>query len=202
MPYTYIIIALTVMTSMLAFKDSSLYHKLLLWPKRMDKPVELYRFVSSGFIHADWMHLFFNMFTLFFFGRGVEQMFELAGIPVYYFVILYISGIIISSVPSFFKHRNDVFYRSLGASGGVAAVLFSYVYFAPWNKILVFFIPIPAILAAVAYLFYSAYMSRRGGDSINHDAHFWGAIFGFLFTLVVAPDHGRIFLLNLLGPFS
>ncbi len=202
MSYTHIIILITAMTSLLAFRDPLWYQKLILWPKRMDQPAQWYRFISSGFIHADWMHLIFNLFTLFFFGSEVERMFALFGIPAHYYVILYLSGIAVASLPSFFKHRHNVFYRSLGASGGVAAVLFSFVYFAPWNWIIVLFIPIPGILAGVAYLIYSAYMSGKGGDSINHDAHFWGAVFGFLFTLVVSPDHGRFFLQELLRPIS
>jgi membrane associated rhomboid family serine protease len=165
----------------------------------MDSPNEYYRLLSSGFIHADWMHLIFNMLALFLFGRYVESYF--ASMDKHFlFIILYLGGIIAASLPSFIKHRNDGYYRSLGASGGVAAVLFSFVYFAPWEIIYVWFIPIPAIIAAVGYLVYSAYMSRKGRDAVNHDAHFWGAVYGFIFTLIFDPTHGRMFFEQVMHP--
>ena len=109
------------------------------------------------------------------------------------YLLLYLAGIVVASLPSFFKNRENPYYRSLGASGGVAAVIFASIYFAPWQEIYVFFISMPSILFAGLYLAYSFYMGRRGGDNINHDAHFWGAVFGFVFTLAVMPDHGRLF---------
>lgn len=202
MSYTHIIILITSITSYIAFRDPQWNQRFLFWPKRMDRPSQYYRFISSGFIHADLMHLVFNMLTLFFFGTAVEAWFAQTGIPGGYFLLLYLSGIVVSSIPSYIKHRNDVFYRSLGASGGVAAVLFSFVYFAPWELIFVMFIPIPGIIAGIAYLIYSAYMSRRGRDTINHDAHFWGAVYGFLFTLVISPYHGQLFWYQLIRPLS
>lgn len=200
MSYTLILVIITVVISMSAFNNDQVYNKMILWPKKMDTPAEYYRLLSSGFIHADWIHLIFNMLALFLFGREIERIFAILGMPSILFLILYLAGIVIASLPSFIKHRNNSYYRSLGASGGVAAVLFSYIYFAPWDKILIWFIPVPAIIAAIAYLVYSAYMSRKGGDYVNHDAHFYGAVFGFLFTLVFAPDHGQLFLQQLMQP--
>jgi membrane associated rhomboid family serine protease len=165
----------------------------------MDNPAEYYRLLTSGFIHADWPHLIFNMLTLYFFGENVEYYFTALGKPVLY-PLLYTLGIITASLPSFAKHRNNGYYRSLGASGGVAAILFSFVYMAPWAVIRVWFVPIPAIIAAVLYLAYSAYMSRKSSDNINHDAHFWGAVFGFAFTLVFDPSHGRLFFDQIVRP--
>jgi len=200
MSYTLIIVLVTVLTSLAAFNNENLNQKLILWPRRMDNPAEYHRLLTSGFIHADYMHLIFNMLALFLFGRNVEVFFALSGIPVVLFPVLYLAGIVAASLPSFAKHRNDSYYRSLGASGGVAAVLFAFIYFAPWATIFVMFIPMPAIVGAVGYLIYSAYMSRQQRDNINHDAHFWGAVFGFVFTLLFAPDHGQNFLTNLLHP--
>lgn len=200
MSYTLIIILITVLVSISAFNNSNLYQNLILWPKKMDRPSEYYRLISSGFIHADYMHLIFNMLALFFFGRVVEIYYQMSGMPVILFVVLYLAGIAAASMPSFVKNKNNSFYRSLGASGGVAAVLFSFVYFAPWQIIYVWFIPIPGIIAAAGYLVYSAYMSRQQRDNVNHDAHFWGAVFGFVFTLIFAPDHGANFLYQLLNP--
>lgn len=200
MSHTLIIVIFTALLSLSAFNNENLYHKLILWPRKMDSPGEYYRLLTSGFIHQDYMHLIFNMLALFIFGRNVEQFYMAYGIPIVLFMVMYLVGIMVASLPSFIKHRNDSYYRSLGASGGVAAVLFSFIYFAPWAVIYIWFIPCPAILAAVGYLIYSAYMSRHGRDNVNHDAHFWGAIFGFLFTLAFAPDHGSTFMTLLLHP--
>jgi membrane associated rhomboid family serine protease len=200
MSYTLIIVIVTGLLSVMAFSNQELFNKLILWPKRMHSASEYYRLLSSGFIHADYMHLIFNMFALFLFGRQVEGFFSMIGIPVALFPILYLTGIVAASLPSFIKHREDGFYRSLGASGGVAAVLFSFVYFAPWAIIYVWFIPIPGIIAAVGYLIYSAHMSKKGSDNVNHDAHFYGALFGFIFTLIFASDHGKYFMEQLLHP--
>lgn len=200
MSYTLIIIAITAIVSIMAFSNEELYNRLILWPRRMDSPGEYYRLLSSGFIHADWMHLFFNMFALFIFGQYVEEAYIAIGLGKSFFLLLYLAGIVAASLPSYIKNRNNSYYRSLGASGGVAGVLFSFVYFAPWQTIYIWFIPAPAILAAIGYVAYSAYMSRRGGDNVNHDAHLWGAVFGFVFTLLFSPDHGRVFLANLMQP--
>ena len=133
MSHTLILIAITVVVSLLAFRNESLTNKLILWPKIMNEPKEYYRLLTSGFIHADGMHLIFNMITLWFFGRMAEVYFVMAGIPVVMFPILYLAGIVAASLPSFVKNKENAYYRSLGASGGVAAVLFAFIYFAPWE---------------------------------------------------------------------
>jgi membrane associated rhomboid family serine protease len=200
MSYTLIIIAITAIVSIMAFSNEELYNRLILWPRRMDSPGEYYRLLTSGFIHADWMHLLFNMYALFMFGRFVEDMYILMGLGSSFFLLLYLAGIVAASLPSYVKNRNNSYYRSLGASGGVSAIIFSSVYFSPWSTIYILIIPVPAILAAIGYVAYSAYMSRRGGDNVNHDAHLWGAVFGFVFTLLFSPDHGSIFIQNLMHP--
>lgn len=200
MSITLAVIIITVLISLGAMNNGELMNKLILWPRRMDNPGEYYRFITSGFIHADYLHLFLNMFALYSFGNFIETYYAvLLGSP-YMYIIMYLSGIIVSSLPSYMKHRNNSYYRSLGASGGVSAVLFAFVYFAPWTIIRIWFIPIPGIIAAVAYLGYSAYMDRKGTDNIGHDAHFWGAVYGFLFTIVFEPSHGGIFIDALLHP--
>jgi membrane associated rhomboid family serine protease len=83
------------------------------------------------------------------------------------------------------KHRYNASYASLGASGGVSAMLFAFIILAPWSTIYIFFLPVPAIVFGVLYLVYSQYMANRGGDNINHDAHFWGAVFGIVGVLVL-----------------
>ena len=93
------------------------------------------------------------------------------------------------------------YYASLGASGGVAAIIFATIYLDPWQKISFFFLPgMPSIVFAVGYLIFTAYMARRGQGRVNHDAHFWGSVFGFLWMIVIDPSHGQYFLNQLLHP--
>ncbi len=197
--FTITLVLVTVLLSIAAFNDNRLADKLILWPAKMNQPGEYYRLLTSGFIHADWMHLLFNMFTLFFIGRAVEQEFLIHGLTPWLYVLMYLAGIVVASIPSFLRKRNNPYYRSLGASGGVAAVLFSLVYFAPWAELYIYFLPVPNIVFAILYLIYSVYMSKRGNSTINHDAHFWGSIFGFVFTLLIEPSHGANFLQELLS---
>ncbi len=198
---TLILVIITVLISLAAFRDAGLTNKLILWPAKMQTPAEYYRLLSSGFIHADSMHLLFNMFTLFFIGSYVESYYRVID-GRFSYLLLYLAGIVVASLPSFFKHRHNHYFRSLGASGGVAAVLFSMVYISPWEGLYIFgILPIPSIVFAILYLVYSAYMSRRGGDHINHDAHFWGAVFGFVFTWIVSPQPGELFLRQITQPF-
>ena len=122
------------------------------------------------------------------------------GLEHYYFFILYIGALIISVLPTYFKQKNNYNYRSLGASGAVCAVLFAFVLLEPWQTIYVFVIPVPAIIYAVLFLVYSMYMSKKGGDYINHDAHFYGALFGVVFTLILRPHLFNDFLNQLSHP--
>ncbi|MBN9482500.1 MAG: rhomboid family intramembrane serine protease [Bacteroidetes bacterium 43-93] len=199
MSFTIIIIVVTVLISIAAFNNADMLNKLILWPRRMDSPAEYYRLLTCGFVHVDYMHLAFNMITLYFFGRELEVYFGLLGRPLL-FPILYLSGIVASSLPSYIRHKDNSYYRSLGASGGVAAIIFSAIYFSPWTRIYIIVLPLPAILFAVGYLLYSAYMDKHGSDNIGHNAHFWGAVYGFVFTLLFDPTHGRIFFEQLMHP--
>ncbi len=130
------------------------------------------------------------MLVLFSFGPAVEMRFEylLGDAGEIMFLIYYLMGVAVASLPTYFKHKSNYAYNSLGASGAVSAILFSYIIFAPWNKIYLYgLIGIPGILAGIAYLIYSSYMDKRGGDNINHNAHFWGAVFGFIFPITIKP---------------
>lgn len=197
--YTLLIVIITVLVTIAAFNNEELLNKLILWPRYMDKPAEYYRLLTSGFIHADWMHLFFNMFALYIFGKQVETVFMVLGIH-QMFIVMYVGAIVVSSLPSFLKNRHNSYYRALGASGGVSAIVFAFIYYAPWSVIYIWFIPVPAILGGIAYLVYSAYMSGKGRDNLGHDAHFWGAVFGFVFTFIYDPTHGQNFLIQLMNP--
>lgn len=199
MSYTLIIIIVTAIVSIAAFSNKDLENKLILWPRKMDTPDQYYRLLTSGFIHSDWNHLIFNMFTLYSFGRIVESYYLDSGIL---YIILYLSAIVIASLPSFLKNRNNSFYRSLGASGGVSAILFFAIYYSPWSKIGFFFLPIgiPSILFALAYIAYTVYMSKRGTDNINHEAHLLGCLYGMLFAFLVDPTHGLSFIYAITHP--
>lgn len=197
--FTLALVIITAALSIWAFNDGNIIDKLLLYPKLMKSPSEYYRLLTNGFVHADWQHLIFNMVTLLFIGNYVEQFYQAIGAHTLY-LVLYIAGIIVSSIPSFIKHRNDYSYRSLGASGGTSAVLFSMVYISPWTKITVLVFPMWSIIFAVLYVVYSVYSARQRRDNINHDAHLWGAVFGFIFTFLFDPTHGQLFIQQILNP--
>lgn len=196
---TLILIILTVIMSITSFGNQKMMNDMIFWPPLIKNRNQYYRFITSGFIHADLAHLAFNMITLFFFGRVMEDFYNLKIGPAG-FIVFYIGAIIVSEIPSYIKHLNNYSYRSLGASGGVSAVLFAFILLAPWQTLYVFFLPLPAIVFAVLYLSYTAYMAKRGGDYINHSAHLWGAIYGIVFTLLLEPGVLQHFVRQLLRP--
>lgn len=199
MSITLIIAAVTVLLSWQAFERPRLLDRLLLWPPAIDRQRQYDRLITHGFVHADWQHLLFNMITLFFFGRSVERLFA-PYIGTLGFLLFYLSAILVAMLPSYLRHRHDPRYRSLGASGGVSAVLFAFILVQPWSLIFVMFVPMPAILYAVLYIGYSVWMDRRGGDNVNHSAHLWGAGYGLLFTVLMEPRALATFAQRLMSP--
>ncbi|HXB08979.1 MAG TPA: rhomboid family intramembrane serine protease [Puia sp.] len=193
--YSVIIIVITCLISFLAFNNIKVMDSLIFWPPAISMRHEYWRFVTCGFIHADFVHLLFNMVTLFFFGKGLENLYmgEL-GLQHYYFLILYFVSLIVSNIPTYLKRKDDYNYRSLGASGAVCAVMFAAILIQPWAEVTVYVIPMPAIVYAVLFMVYSIYMAKRGGDNVNHDAHLWGAAVGVAFTLLVDPSSFHKFL--------
>ena len=186
-PITIALIAVTCVVSWMAFSNRKLMDRLILWPPAIERHKQYDRLVGYGFIHADFMHLFFNMFTLFFFGRYMEgTITELTGSPLVY-LGFYLAALVVSILPTYLKHQKDPNYRSLGASGAVSAVLFAFILLDPWATIGVMFIPMPAIVFAVLYVAYSIWMDKRGGDNVNHGAHLAGAAFGVLFMVIMEP---------------
>jgi membrane associated rhomboid family serine protease len=159
---------------------------LIFHPVTMREQQQWYRLLTSGFIHADVMHLAINMFVLLSFGNAIESYYTSGYLGVYgaqKFMALYFGGIIVASLPSYFRHSKDPRYAALGASGGVAAVVFAAILFEPWQNLYLYgVLAIPQILAGAAYLFYSWYKDRQAADNIGHLAHFTGAIWGFAFT--------------------
>ena len=203
-----ILVGLTVLVSAYAWSNPDLLEAGILRPYRMARDNgQWYRFISSGFLHADWGHLLFNMIAFYSFGGlvlgvlangtntpGIEGFGALGGL--WRFLLLYLGGIVVSDIPTYFRHRDDRDYGSLGASGGVASVLFAGVIFSPLNKIYMMFIPvgIPGFIFGFLYLAYSYYQGRRRGDNINHDAHFYGALYGVVLVLVLIPASGLEFV--------
>jgi membrane associated rhomboid family serine protease len=194
MPITLLIIlAATCIVSFMAFNNRRLVDDLILWPPAIERKREYYRLVTYGLLHADPMHLLFNMLTLYFFGRQMEPIYN-GTLGMFGFALFYLGGLIVSILPTYFKNRRNANYHSLGASGAVAAVLFGFILYAPWATIYVFFIKVPAIIYAVLYVMYSIYMDRHGQDNINHSAHLWGAAYGVAFTAVANPSVLSYFL--------
>lgn len=189
---TYIIIALTALISFLAFSNRSLFDKLLFDPYRINHLRQYYRFFTHGLVHADWIHLGINMFVLLSFGSMVEDVFKQifgVGKGMYFYILLYIGGLLLSATPSYGKHKNNAWYTAVGASGAVSAIVFASILISPLSGIRFIFIPfdIPAFIFGILYLGYSAYMSRKGHDNIGHDAHFYGALYGLLYTILIKP---------------
>src|SRR5688572_26505308 len=195
---TLALIVLTCLVSFAAFNSPRMIGTLILWPPAV-KRGEYWRLVTYGLIHADVGHLAFNMITLYFFGRVIEP-FLVGEIGQAGYVAFYVAALVFSILPTYATNRDNAEYRSLGASGAVSAVLFAFILTNPWSMLLVFFIPMPAIVYAVAYTAYSIWMDRARKDNVNHSAHLWGAAFGVAFMLVVEPRLWRVFLTRLLDP--
>ncbi len=189
MSTTIIIIIITALLSITAFYKQGEMEKMLFWPAVIYEKKQYYRFITGGFIHADWMHLAFNMITLYYFGRIAEQVFQM-NLGKGYYIALYLLAMIAADLPTYFKNKENYQYRALGASGAVSGVLFSSILYAPWSKIYIFFIPIgiPAFIFGALFLIFCAYMSKRGQGNVNHNAHLWGAIFGIIYTIIVLPE--------------
>lgn len=188
---TLLLIAATALVSIGGFQDRRLFENLLMSPYLVRAESQWYRLVGHAFIHANWPHLLVNMFVLYSFGNYVEVLFErITAMPSTMYLLLYFGGAVVASLPSMARHMNDPTYRAVGASGAVSAVLFAEIMLLPTQPVNIMFIPIdiPAWMFGVAYLAYSWYMDKQSGDHVAHDAHFYGAVFGILFTTVLEPD--------------
>jgi membrane associated rhomboid family serine protease len=201
---TIVLIIVTVLASFYAWNNPEIMQKWIFNPYHISVNKQFHRFVTSGFIHNDYTHLFFNMFTFFFFGRSIESVFRyhFGNVGIFYFLALYILGIIISDIPTFIKNRNNMNYNALGASGGVSAIVFSWILFFPTQNIYIMaLLPIPGFVLGLLFIVYSYYQGKREGSRINHDAHLYGAIFGIIFTVLFVPNVIPNFLIQLSGFF-
>jgi len=196
------IIGITAIISLLAFQNKLFFDKMKFNAWEIHHRKEWHRFISYGLIHADWIHLLVNMFVMYSFGKIVEEIFQynFQYKGYIYFILLYAGGIAFSAIWDFGKHKDDIYYNAVGASGAVSAVIFSSIILFPSGKIFLFMIPvgIPAPIFGLLYLIYSAYMAKKGTSNIGHSAHFWGAVFGIIFTIAVKPEFLTRFLEQLL----
>ncbi len=186
MTVTLILIAITCVVSFAAFQNEKWMRNWIFWPPAITRNREYHRFVTYGLLHADAQHLLFNMITLYFFGSIIERFFT-SHIGAIGFAGFYVLGLIASILPSYVKNKNNAQYRSLGASGSVSAVLFAFILLQPWATIVVFVVPVPAIMYAVLYIVYTIVMDKQRRDNVNHSAHLWGAAYGVLFAVVMEP---------------
>jgi membrane associated rhomboid family serine protease len=191
MSLTIFIIFGTVMASYWAWQRYDAFEKYTFKPYRVWNNQEYYRFFTSTFLHVDWMHLFFNMFTFFFFGPMLENYFDMFsdGKGWIYLSVLFLSSMVVSELGTLFKYKHDRSYNSLGASGAVSAVLFAGIWFQPTERILVMFIPMPGFAFGALYLLYTAYAAKNDlTGRINHDAHLYGSVWGILFNIICFPQ--------------
>lgn len=192
-----VIIIITALMSYNAWKNPALLQKWIFNPYAVYKRNEYWRFITSGMIHKDSTHLLMNMISLYFFGSTLENIYvEFYGaVGSLYFVGIYFVTMVLADVPSFLKHKDNFHYNALGASGAVSAMIFACIYFTPLQGIcFFFFICLPGFIAGVLFLLYSAYQSKHGNDMIGHDVHMYGAILGFISSLILQPQSFTLFI--------
>ncbi len=188
---SFLIMAVTVGISLLAWQKPAWLDAMMMSPYRIDRKKEYWRFITSGFIHADFAHLFFNLFSFYFFGTQLEYIFGIIfpGFGGEVFILFYLLAILVADLPTYFKQRNNPYFNSLGASGAVSAVIFAGIMFFPTEKIYLFgFVGIPGFIYAGLFTWYSIAMDRRGRDYVNHSAHLFGGLFGVLFITLTRPS--------------
>jgi membrane associated rhomboid family serine protease len=181
-PVASVIFVITLATSLLAFSNPNIYGNFILNPYSVSRGQRVYTIITSGLIHKDWNHLFFNMLSYYFFAFMLEGM-----LGHWQFGVLYFLSLILSDLPSIQKHKEDIWYNSLGASGAISAVVFSYIMFSPRTEMSLLFLPIPmpAWVFGGLYLVYCHFASKHARDNVNHDAHLYGALSGVVITFAL-----------------
>lgn len=192
-PITLIICIATGLVSWRAFENTSLLQKLLHHPYSVKHKREYYRLVSHALVHSGGLHLFFNLFVFYSFGRAIEMIFKIKygeGTGSLLFIALYVLGVVVAAAPSMRKHADDYSYSAVGASGGVSAVLMAFMIMNPTAQIaFFFFIPMPAFLAVFVFFILERLMEKSGRTNIAHDAHIWGALFGIAFITLLDVNY-------------
>ena len=203
---TLYIVIVTCFISIAAFYNQEVFSRLQFNPYQAFHRKEYYRMLSHALVHADWFHLIINMYVMYSFGAIIERYFYelhdmgLLHFPKLYFIFFYATSVLVASISTLSKYKDEPLYNSVGASGGVSAIVFSFIFFNPWQKLYFFgLVPIPGIVFGAVYLIYSHIMSRRNVGNINHDAHYWGAVYGFIFPLFIDPKLINIFINHLIS---
>ncbi|MDI1354848.1 MAG: rhomboid family intramembrane serine protease [bacterium] len=209
---TYTFLALIISFSIYCFNDRAVMAKYLFHPYSIHHHGEHYRFLTHAFIHGDYMHLAFNCLALYSFGLYLEQGF-FSNPAIFdprwgklYYILLFTGGIYAASITEYFRNKNNPDYSSLGASGAISSVMFCFIMISPMSKIYLFFFPMQGWLAGVLLLGVSYYLIRRKKtssytDNISHESHFWGAMFGVAFILILKPELGKFFVLQVMSAF-
>ena len=191
MSITLVILVACVLASVSAFNNRDIFFKLDFQPYMIDQRKQWYRFISHAFIHADWGHLVINMFVLYQFGKFVEGAFA-ALFPdkwVLYFLMLYVGGILFSTIPGYARNRMNYAYHGVGASGAVSAIVYAFILIDPMAPLGIILIPIhiPAWIFGLPYLGLEYYLDKNSKSHIAHSAHYFGAVFGLVFTFILEP---------------
>lgn len=205
MSITIIIVLITGFISYQGFNNRSFFDSFKHSPYIENQAGEYYRMLSSGFLHGSWTHLIINLYVLYEFGSFVENAFiakygQMAGSLVY--LLFYLSALIAADIPTFNKQKDNPSFSSIGASGAVSSILFVYIFFQPWAVLLIYFIlPMPAILAGIAYLIYTTWAAKNSNDNIDHSAHFSGAIYGLIMSGLLFHQRIPGFFQDIIGIF-
>ncbi len=197
MEFTYGLMAVIGLVTYVAWKKPELHAKLMLNPYQTIEQNQYWRLLTSGFVHNSPMHLFLNLFTLYFFGTAIERIFTVyfgeTGLILY--LLLFLTAVVVANIPTMIKHKHNPGYNSLGASGGVSALVLAFILFDPVRDLCLYVIVcLPGYILGAIFILYSIVMGRRGKDNINHDAHLWGAIYGLIFIIILKPSTIESFL--------
>ena len=202
-PVSCIIFAITIGCSIYAFQNSSFQRRWMLHPYTLVHKNKYSQVLTSGFIHADWMHLLFNMMSYYFFAISLENTIPLetrmilrvGPIGHLYFALIYLGSMVFGDFSTILNQKDNPGYYSLGASGAISGLIFSYILFEPTSRIRIFMFPsMPAPVFAILFVVFSIYAARSRNTNINHDAHLWGGLFGFALTVPLFPGILQTFL--------
>jgi membrane associated rhomboid family serine protease len=195
---TLVIAIITALISIGAFSNERMMNDMIFYPPSVQRG-QWWRFFTHGFIHADYGHLIFNMIAFWSFGEGLEKVFSFDCVFDHWgkllYLALYFSALFMASFPDYLKYKDSYHFRSLGASGAVSAVIFSMILFFPQTPIGIIFLPIriPGWIFGLLYLGVSVYLDKRGGGRVNHSAHFWGAAYGIVLTILYCVFFAKSF---------
>lgn len=202
MSITLIIVIVNVLFSLQGFNNPAFFDKFKHCPYVEHRHKEYYRWLTSGFLHVDYLHLAVNMYVFWMFGGTVEKIYQShfgASGGSILFVLMYFTSIVAGDLVTYAKHKDNPYYTAVGASGGVSGILFAFILFHPWAEMSLYgIIPFRAIVGGVLYMVYEEWASRKAQDNVGHDAHMFGAIAGMIVTVVLEPQIYKDFIFQLL----